>query len=317
MRLKQLTPYLKTHRTPLIITGVILAVVVIFLVALGVFLALSGSSQQNHENFNENSDNLDKSNNSLTDGDLEAVSEAPTSGDLDTPAPPVTNSDPSWTNCTLDFGNLILINPNFTVTADFIASRQGQLISLSQTYGIPEYNPSGNGDNLMLPEAAAQLSVMISDYRAAYPGHEIGTFSCFRSQGTNCGRLCAATGTSDHHTGLTCDLIDLSYGSSLDTDTYPSHLDWQWLRQNSYKYGFIDRFPEAWAGGSMDEPLNVDGEGSTGLFETWHYRYVGVGPATAIATGAYNGGQYDSLEHYLKSTGYISDLKNGLCATST
>jgi D-alanyl-D-alanine carboxypeptidase len=125
--------------------------------------------------------------------------------------------------------------------------------------------------------------------------------------------MCAATGTSDHHTGLTCDLLDPDYGTSLDTDTYEQHIDWQWLYANSYKYGFIDRFPEAWAGGLMSEPLNVDENGSTGLFETWHYRYVGVKAATEIANGKYNNGNYDSLEHYLKALGLVRDLKNAEC----
>lgn len=217
-------------------------------------------------------------------------------------------------NCTTKNGNLMLINPNFTVDTDFIQSRSKQLISVSQTYGIQEYHPQGNGDNLMIPEAAEHLNEMLQAYRKANPGHEMGTYSCFRSRGTSCGRLCAATGASDHHTGLTCDLIDLEYGSVLDSDDYADHIEWQWLKENSYKYGFIDRFPEAWAGGSMLEPLNVDEFGSTGLFETWHYRYVGVEPATEIALGKYNNGEYDSLEHYLKAVGVIADLKAGVCA---
>lgn len=216
-------------------------------------------------------------------------------------------------NCTVRNENLMLINPNFTVGQDFITARRGELISVSNTYGIQEYRPGGNGDNLLMPEAAAKLSEMVKAYEEAYPGHTIGTVSCFRERGTQCGRLCAATGASDHHTGLTCDLIDREYGLTLTTDDYAQHLEWQWLKENSYKYGFIDRFPEAWAGGSMDEPLNVDENGSTGLFETWHYRYVGVKAATEIATGKYNNGEYDSLEHYLKATGRVRDLKNGEC----
>lgn len=215
-------------------------------------------------------------------------------------------------NCTIKFGALMLINPNFTVETDFINKRKSEMVSISSKYGIKE-GLAGNGDNLLDAEAATHINDMVKAYQAAYPGHTLETRSCFRSQGTNCGRLCAATGASDHHTGLTCDLLDPVYGTSLDTDTYPQHIDWQWLRANSYKYGFIDRFPEAWAGGSMDEPLNVDGNGSTGLFETWHYRYVGNPAATEIATGKYNNGQYDSLEHYLKARGMISDLKNGKC----
>ena len=182
-------------------------------------------------------------------------------------------------NCTVKFGSLMLINPNFTVENEFIAARRGELISLSANYGIREHN-AGNGDNLLDTEAAGKINEMIKAYEAENPGHTMETLSCFRSVGTSCGRLCAATGTSDHHTGLTCDLVDPVYGDSLDTSTYNSHPDWQWLKANSYKYGFIDRFPEAWAGGSMDEPLNVDSNGTTGLFETWHYRYVGIPAAT-------------------------------------
>lgn len=223
---------------------------------------------------------------------------------------PITNAPSN--NCTIRFGNLMLINPNFMVGTDFISARRGELISLYSTYGISELH-TYNGDNLLDAEAAEHLNEMLAQYKIDNPGHEMQTVSCFRSVGTSCGRLCAATGASDHHTGLTCDLIDATYGTELDSADYDQHIDWQWLYNNSYKYGFIDRFPEAWAGGSMSEPLNVDENGSTGLFETWHYRYVGVQPATEIATGKYNNGAYDSLEHYLKALGLVTDLKGGTC----
>ena len=215
-------------------------------------------------------------------------------------------------NCTIPFGKLMLINPNFMVEDDFISTRKTELISLNDNYGIQEYH-SWNGDNLMDAEAAAHLNEMLTAYKDFNPGHELMTVSCFRSVGTSCGRLCMPTGASDHHTGLTCDLIDPEYGGDLDTDTYDAHVDWQWLRENSYKYGFINRFPEEWGGGPMSEPMNIDASGSTGLFETWHYRYVGIEAATEIATGKYNNGAYDSLEHYLLARGLVTDLVNGIC----
>ncbi len=218
------------------------------------------------------------------------------------------NSD----NCTIKYGSLMLVNPNFPVETDFIAARKSELVSIYSLYGIVEGNP-GNGDNLLDADAATHINDMVKAYEAEYPGHTLETRSCFRAVGTNCGRLCASTGESDHHTGLTCDLLDPSYGEELNTDNYAQHVDWQWLKANSYKYGFIDRFPEAWAGGSMSDPLNVDENGSTGLYETWHYRYVGIEHATNIATGKYNNREYDSLEHYLKARGLINDLKAGVC----
>lgn len=215
-------------------------------------------------------------------------------------------------NCTEKYGYLMLINPNFAVSTQWIDTRKKQLISVSKTYGIKE-GKSSNGDNLLDAEAAEHLNEMVKAYEEYNEGHTMVTRSCYRARGTSCGRLCAKTGTSDHHTGFTCDLIDPKYGTDLDTSYYKNHKEWQWLRENSYKYGFIDRFPQAWAGGSMSEPLNVDANGTTGLYETWHFRYVGVKAATEIATGKYNNGKYDSLEHYLKQTGKVSDLKKGKC----
>lgn len=215
-------------------------------------------------------------------------------------------------NCTEKYGKLMLVNPNFRVSTDWIDNRRNSLISLSQTYGIQEGH-SWNGDNLIDAEAAEHLSEMVKAYEAANKGHTMVTNSCYRARGMGCGRMCSETGTSDHHAGYTCDLIDPTYGEELDTDYLAQHIEWQWLKQNSYKYGFIDRFPEEWAGGSMLEPLNVNENGTTGLFETWHYRYVGVKAATEIAEGKYNNGKYDSLEHYLKMTNRVEDLKNAKC----
>ena len=215
-------------------------------------------------------------------------------------------------NCTVSYGKLMLINANFTVDMNFILGRKAQLINLTDTYGIHELN-AYNGVPLLDAEAGVHLNEMIKVYQAENPGHEMKTVSCFRMYGTSCGRLCAATGTSEHHTGYTCDLIDAAYGTTLDSGDLEVHKEWQWLKANSYKYGFIDRYPIEWAGGTMAQALNVNENGTTGYYETWHYRYVGVAAATEIATGKYNGGNYDSLEHYLKATGYVKDLRNATC----
>lgn len=242
----------------------------------------------------------------ITEVELEASAKEITEPIVDN-SNPYLAPDCSIGNFTTTWGELMLINPNFTVSADWIANRKTELIDITNTYGIIEGNP-GNGTPLLDPTAATHLNDMLIAYQAYNPGHEITTRSCFRSVGTNCGRLCYATGTSDHHTGYTCDLVDDYYGDSLDTDTYANHPDWQWLHENSYKYGFIDRFIEEWAGGTMYEPVNIDANGTTGLYETWHYRYVGITAATEIATGKYNNGNYDSLEHYLKASGRLKSL---------
>lgn len=72
-------------------------------------------------------------------------------------------------------------------------------------------------------------------------------------------KVIARPGHSEHQLGLALD-IDLykkKYDKFEDTDEY------KWLIDNSYKYGFILRYPK-------------DKENITGyLYEPWHFRYVG------------------------------------------
>lgn len=75
------------------------------------------------------------------------------------------------------------------------------------------------------------------------------------------GAVVAVPGTSEHQTGLAVDLVDKSY-QHLD-DAQASTEVQQWLMENSWKYGFILRYPE--------EKSDVTGI----IYEPWHYRYVG------------------------------------------
>lgn len=71
----------------------------------------------------------------------------------------------------------------------------------------------------------------------------------------------ARPGTSEHQTGLACDITDQYYelkNSSLeDTALY------RWMSKHCQDYGFIVRYPK-------------DKEDVTGIiYEPWHFRYVG------------------------------------------
>lgn len=80
-------------------------------------------------------------------------------------------------------------------------------------------------------------------------------------------------GTSEHQIGIAVDIISTDKNSE---DLYG------WLADNSYKYGFILRYP-------------INKEEVTGLnFEPWHYRYVGKENALKI----YESKQ--TLEEYLE-----------------
>ncbi len=80
--------------------------------------------------------------------------------------------------------------------------------------------------------------------------------------------IVAPPGTSEHQTGLACDITDQYYefkDASLENTAL-----YQWMSEHCQEYGFIVRFPKG-------------KEDITGIiYEPWHFRYVGVDAATYI-----------------------------------
>lgn len=83
------------------------------------------------------------------------------------------------------------------------------------------------------------------------------------------GRSVAVPGTSEHQTGLAADIKG-------------SQKVYDWLAENSWKYGFILRYP--------DDKIDITGI----IYEPWHFRYVGQ----AFAKDVYDSGL--CLEEYLE-----------------
>lgn len=69
----------------------------------------------------------------------------------------------------------------------------------------------------------------------------------------------AIPGTSEHQSGLCCDLHNLPAASQAFANTEEYH----WLLQNCAKFGFILRYPK-----DKTDITKI-------MFEPWHYRYVG------------------------------------------
>ncbi len=93
--------------------------------------------------------------------------------------------------------------------------------------------------------------------------------------------IIAIPGTSEHHTGLAVDIVDTrSWSLDEGQEDLPAQ---QWLMENSWKYGFILRYPT-----NKSEITGI-------IYEPWHYRYVG----TEIAAELHATGQ--TLEEYVDS----------------
>ncbi len=81
-------------------------------------------------------------------------------------------------------------------------------------------------------------------------------------------KIVAPAGTSEHQTGLACDITDyyreFKNDELEDTDTY------KWMSAHCQEYGFIVRYPKG-----KDAQTGI-------IYEPWHYRYVGKEAAEYI-----------------------------------
>ena len=88
----------------------------------------------------------------------------------------------------------------------------------------------------------------------------------------------AKPGFSEHQTGLAFDI------GSRNSKVFANSKEYQWIKDNAYKYGFIYRFDSRY-------------EDLTGFrHEAWHYRYVGE----EIAKYIYDHNNMSLEEYYVK-----------------
>ena len=96
------------------------------------------------------------------------------------------------------------------------------------------------------------------------------------------GTVVAVPGTSEHQLGLAVDVVDVNNQNlTEEQEKTPTQ---KWLMANSWRYGFIHRYPN-----SKSDITGI-------IYEPWHYRYVGKDVAQEI----FNKGI--TLEEYLGVT---------------
>ena len=164
---------------------------------------------------------------------------------------------------------------------DGLATVNGIVIA-NKSYGLPE-----NYGNGLTSKFLENFNKMKED--AKKEGINISIISGFRTYNyqknlynkyvNQDGKALADTysarpGHSEHQTGLAADINSLQ-------QSFEFTKEGAWLNNNSYKYGFILRYPKG-------------KEDITGyMFEPWHFRYVGD-----IAKDIYNNGSWITLEEY-------------------
>ena len=156
---------------------------------------------------------------------------------------------------------LVLVNKNNKLKNDFIPSN---LIELDLRYSNYEkyFKKEAELAFYKLSEDAKKLDyriIVVSAYRS-YTYQEKLFDYYVKEKGIDYALNCSAkAGHSEHQTGLAIDVE----GSNFDYDLFSKSKEFEWMKNNAYKYGFILRYPKG-------------KEDITGFkYEPWHYRYVG------------------------------------------
>lgn len=181
--------------------------------------------------------------------------------------------------------NLILVNRWNLLPEDY----EPTVKYLNNGHAIDERAYDDLQDMLADCRAAGLSPVICSSYRTMEKQKELfsNKVNEYMAQGYSkneaekkAGELVAVPGTSEHQLGLALDIVDMS--NQILNESQEDTAVQKWLMDNSWKYGFILRYP-------------TDKSNTTGIsYEPWHYRYVGKQAAKEI---------YDAqicLEEYLE-----------------
>lgn len=130
-------------------------------------------------------------------------------------------------------------------------------------------------DMLDAATSSAMSLYVKSAYRSFYEQANLKSAYAV-TYGSGANKFSADQGYSEHQLGTTIDFITTGTGGTLaGFDKTPTY---QWLLMNAYKYGFVLSYPEG---------------NSYYIFESWHWRYVGVKLATYLYE---NGKNFYDLE---------------------
>ena len=188
--------------------------------------------------------------------------------------------------------------PSDSVSLKYV---DGVLI-VNKSYPVPEgYKPEGlvlaygSNEDYILPETNEAFKKLcsgawsdgysiycVSGYRSWETQNRLYTNYCASDGKAAADRYSARPGYSEHHTGLA---LDVNYpGSAFDSTPEAA-----WLAENSWKYGFIIRYPK-------------DKEDITGYkYESWHIRYVGTELAAELYSSGLTLEEYFGLDSYYKN----------------
>lgn len=178
---------------------------------------------------------------------------------------------------------LILVNKYNYLDSDYEPSN---LVTINSKYGISSKLEKTTYEQYIKMYEDAKKEGLDLYIRSPYRSYKTqqGLYERYASQdGYNkADTYSARPGYSEHQTGLAFDVTS----KSTTLGTFEGTSEFYWLKDNCYKYGFILRYPKG-------------KEDITGyVYESWHYRYVGVEAAKVIHDEEITFEEY--YEYYVK-----------------
>ena len=160
-----------------------------------------------------------------------------------------------------------------------------------------------SSSEMQLERACAEALVAMSE-AALEDGYKLYLKSAYRSYRTqktmyynrlekNNGKddgWVAVPGSSDHQTGLGCDVVPRSWRDKSMNEKMAREPECQWMAENCHRFGFILRYPE-----DKQDVTEIN-------YEPWHMRYVGVPAATYMMENGL------SLEEFHEELKWCIDL---------
>ena len=163
----------------------------------------------------------------------------------------------------------ILINKTFSLPKDYVPS---DLIIPNIPFSFTNYSEK----KWMRKEAAIALEGLFKDasedrltlfgvsgYRSYARQLAIYSQSLEKNGYEHASQYSAMPGHSEHQSGLAMDVSTISIHNRLDV-VFRATPEGRWLEKNSWKYGYIIRYPE--------DKSHITGY----AYEPWHIRYVGI-----------------------------------------
>lgn len=171
-----------------------------------------------------------------------------------------------------DLGMLMNVNKFYTLSETYVPENLRN-IELSYAYGEEGENKLidyAYDKFLELWQAANEQGfylMVTSSYRDYESQKEIYDYRVSAQGERKADETAARPGHSEHQTGL---VIDMTSKTEPLADSFSNSEAYKWLKENAYKYGFIERYPEGKTYLTGYSP------------ESWHWRYVGEEAAKLI-----------------------------------